>query len=375
MSPFKFIITLVLMGLIGWGGFVFHQGWNTAPAYSGAAVSIDISSGDGSEGISKKLADKKLINSATLFQLRLASSGASLVPGSYQVSSQNPDELVKSLKKQSLAISDAEAARTKRVAKSVTIPEGKTVDEMATILQKEGILSTKNWLEYVTKPHAELAYSFLPEPLTCEYGNIKKCAKYYYEGYLYPNTYQLYEDATPQEITQKFLDGFEQQLNKIKVSKKLQTDVIVASMVEKEAGRPGGITDANRAELQQERRLIAGVFYNRIENGSRLQSDPTVSYGLGKKVCQQDRDIADCIFLDDPIVLGSKYDTYEIAGFPIGPIASPQLDSILAAQNPEGSDYLYFVADISGKKYFAKTNAGHEANIAKVAIINDALSK
>lgn len=366
-------MSVVIIALLIWGGLVFDNGWNKAIAQKNIEK-ITIESGDGSDVISQKLSSKKLINNQTLFQLKLSSSGANIIPGTYTIESDTPAQIITQLKKQSKSIAENEKNRVGRVTKTVTIPEGKTVDEIADILQKNGVGEMAAWKKFVTTRQAELTYSFLPNPLPCQYGNVKSCAKYYYEGYLYPNTYDFFVGATPREITQKFLDGFAQKVPPSS-SSDFAKQIIVASIVERETGRPGGITDENRALLAQERALVAGVVYNRLQNGTKIQSDPTVAYGLGKQICQQGRTITGCIFLDDPLVAGSKYDTYEIFGLPIGPIATPQLDCIVAAQNPAESDYLYFVADISGKKYFAKTNAEHEANIAKVNKINQELAK
>jgi len=373
MSIPKVIMSAIVIALLVWGGLVFDNGWNKATLQK-TTEKITIKSGEGSDLISQKLSDKKLINNQTLFQLKLSSSGAVIIPGIYTIESDTPAQIITQLKKQSKSIAENEKNRVVRATKTVTIPEGKTVDEIADILQKNGVGNMVTWKQYVTTRQAELSYEFLPSPLPCQYGNIKSCVKYYYEGYLYPNTYDFFMDATPREITQKFLDGFEQKVPRTS-SPDFAKQIIVASIVERETGRPGGITDENRALLAQERALVAGVVYNRLQNGTKIQSDPTVAYGLGKQICQQGRTITGCIFLDDPLVAGSKYDTYEIAGLPIGPITTPQLDCITAAQNPAESDFLYFVADISGKKYFAKTNAEHEANIAKVSKINQELAK
>jgi len=149
--------------------------------------------------------------------------------------------------------------------------------------------------------------------------------------------------------------------------------LIVASLIEKETGRTRGVTEGTASELQQERKIMAAVFSNRISLGIKLQSDPTVTYGLGElKVCQQTFDLEGCVFLDDPRVL-TQYNTYYIDGLPIGPTTSPQWAVVEAVLNPVENDNLYFVSDVTGKKYFAETDAQHLENIEFVTELNETI--
>jgi UPF0755 protein len=123
--------------------------------------------------------------------------------------------------------------------------------------------------------------------------------------------------------------------------------VILASIVEKETGKPS------------ERRMVAGVYSNRLRQGMKLDADPTVIYPItkGKPLGRRIRrsELADA----------NGYNTYAMAGLPVGPIANPGRESIAAVLNPAETDALYFVADGTGGHIFARTLAEHNANVAR----------
>jgi UPF0755 protein len=127
-----------------------------------------------------------------------------------------------------------------------------------------------------------------------------------------------------------------------------QEAVTLASIVEKETGKAS------------ERRVIAGVYTNRLRRGMPLQADPTVIYPvtrgrpLGRRILQSE--------LSDS---SNGYNTYARRGLPVGPIANPGRDSIAAVLNPEATPYLYFVADGTGGHVFAATLPEHEANVQR----------
>jgi len=124
--------------------------------------------------------------------------------------------------------------------------------------------------------------------------------------------------------------------------------LIMASIVEKETG------------IAEERRLVASVFLNRLAQGMRLQTDPTVIYGLTKGEGVLGRGLR-----QSELRRETPYNTYVIDGLPPTPIANPGRLSIEAALNPESSDYVFFVADGTGGHVFAVTLADHNANVAK----------
>jgi UPF0755 protein len=174
------------------------------------------------------------------------------------------------------------------------------------------------------------------------------------EGSVLPDTYSFEKGATRQSIVDrmqramdKALTAAEAQRSSLAYPKTRNEILALASIIEKETGKPS------------ERRTVAGVYTNRLKQGMRLQADPTIIYPLtkgkplGRRIRQSEIDMV------------NDYNTYSMVGLPIGPIANPGKASILAALNPEATDYLFFVADGTGGHVFARTNAEHEANKEK----------
>ncbi len=175
------------------------------------------------------------------------------------------------------------------------------------------------------------------------------------EGSLLPETYHYSLEDSRQEILERSLEAQSALLAELWPKRQQglplaspEEAVILASIVERETG------------VGAERPLVAGVFINRLRKGMRLQSDPTVSYGitlgkapLGRGLTRKD--------LNTP----TPYNTYAIAGLPPGPIANPGRASLEAVLNPAQTPYLYFVADGTGGHAFAKTLAEHNRNVAK----------
>lgn len=338
---------------------------------------ITVTEGQSRYEIAQSIAQKtRVLNSEVLLASAALAGNTAIIPGEYSITLPAQYTGVwKQMYARANAIREEQKKPTRSVVK-VTIPEGISIDKMLTIFEKSGYTKTSELRQYWTEFNRPLTqkYAFLPPNMFCNYGDITACAKYYLEGYLFPDTYNFYIDEDVESVTQKFLDNFTVknpellQLTSEQIYKKL----ILASVVEDEVGRG---SRKNDVLVQEERDGVAGVFVNRIANDMKWQTDPSVTYGTGKVLCQIGSDIENCSYLNESIFEDSLYNTYVIVGAPIGPLNSPSSASIKAALYPAEHNYLFFVSDESGKAYFAATYAEHQANLARLEGINQSLKQ
>jgi UPF0755 protein len=212
----------------------------------------------------------------------------------------------------------------------VVIPEGKRATEIADLLVAAGLAERDAFLAVVFDPEA-------PKRLGVEGTSL--------EGYLFPDTYRFARGLAPSKIAETMVREFVSVYEALPAAEaepalSMREQVTLASIVEKETG------DA------QERPLIAAVFLNRLRRGMRLETDPTVIYGIENFDGNLRR-----VHLQDA---GNIYNTYKIRGLPPGPIASPGRDALVAVRLPADSPYLYFVSQNNGTHVFSKTYAEHE---------------
>ncbi len=216
----------------------------------------------------------------------------------------------------------------------ITIPEGMTIRQIAGILEKD------NWIDPDLFSELSSDKQFI-QTLGLELNNL--------EGYLFPDTYSLARgEVTEHKLLTMMVNRF------LEVWKDITADlamdivrhqiVILASIVEKETA------------AQDERPLIARVFLNRLEKRMRLQSDPTVIYGI--------EDFSGNLTRDD-LRRKTPYNTYLISGLPAGPICNPGKESIMAVLRPADAPYLYFVSKNDGTHQFSSTLREHNRAVKK----------
>lgn len=159
------------------------------------------------------------------------------------------------------------------------------------------------------------------------------------EGYLFPDTYRIFKDATADDLVRKAQTNFEEKVGAIS-----KEDLILASIVEREV----------RGE--QDRGMVADLFQRRLKIGMALQADSTVNYVTGKNT--------PALSAEDK-ALETPYNTYKYRGLPPGPISNPGIEAINAVRNPIPNQYLYFLTDHQGGVHYARTLEEHNQNKAQ----------
>ncbi len=239
-----------------------------------------------------------------------------------------------------------------RAAKRVTIPEGYTVNAIADLLAREGVLSESSSFKTLCKTsNAFSKYPFLTE-LTGEKDRI-----YALEGYLFPDTYEFYENSSAEEVIDRMLTRYYEMYSGEYVARANELGytrdqiMILASIIEREARDPEDFAK------------VSAVFHNRIALGMKLESCATLSYATGTNRLS---------FTDDEMAIVSPYNTYLNTGLPIGPICNPGEAAILAALYPNeeyvDDEYLYFCnanPNETSSLLFSITYEEHEANVEK----------
>lgn len=291
-------------------------------------VSFKVRPGDGTTAIARRLDEQGLIRSSLLFRMVSRVSGAD---GEWDYGTHK----IKAGSSYREIMEELTSPQTAAI--KVTLPEGKQVVQMASILEEKGICNKKDFMKACTEKSYD-NWKFLKGiPTTKRINGL--------EGYLFPDTYFFDKGTDPEFVISTMLRRFEEKVFTEKVRKQakdmgfsVDEIVILASMAESEA-----VTKADR-------RTVSGVFLNRLEKKDKLQSCVTVEYAKRMKKT--------IISLEDT-KYDSPYNTYMYAGLPYGPICCPGMESINAVLYNEDNDYYYFQSDESGQLHFAKTYQEH----------------
>ena len=299
---------------------------NTAPSVKEDTI-VAIPKGAGLKQISSTLMNSDVIANDKLFILYILKEGWQdrLKAGEYEFKKGNTMADVAS------QIVDGDV-----LLYQVTIPEGLTVREIAKLLDSKGVVDEKEFI--AETQNKELLIELLGPDATS------------YEGYLFPETYSYSRSPTAKELIVLMVERFNAVFEPLKEQrdKSSLTDkeiITLASIIEKETG------------TASERPVISAVFQNRLRIGMKLDSDPTVIYGMGDKykgnITRKD------------LREGTAYNTYVIKGLPPGPIANPGKESIMAVFEPADVKYLYFVSKGDGTHYFSNSFREHQNAVNK----------
>lgn len=325
----KLILFFAVTGITGIVFIVFLYNYGNIPASSSPVEQIvDIKPGMNLRQVSNFLADKKLLDEPNLFVLYAYLQGKQnrIQAGEYQFSPSIPPWKILEFLTNGTSI-----------LYTVTIPEGYRITEIAELFEKKGLVDKEAFI-------AETRNQELLDALQISSGGSL-------EGYLYPDTYKFSKAAGAKKIVKTLLNTFKQRVQKPELMQQVKSGkltfheiVTLASLIEKETG------------LGTERKLISSVFHNRLVKKMRLQTDPTVIYAMAN---------FDGNIRKKDLSIDSPYNTYKHFGLPPGPIASPGLDSIRAAIEPDHSDFLYFVSRKNGSHQFSTNYEDHIRAVQK----------
>lgn len=344
----KYLIYIIIIVFI-LGVSAYYDGISS-PAENGEMkdASFVISEGEGVKKIGRNLVAEKLIKSQFYFEVYVWHKGLEkkFQAGKYGLNTaMNIKDVVRILTSGEVILDET----------SITVIEGWNLRDIGHYLEGEGMFQTEELMELTGFPMINYDLDkTLPRPK--DYSDkfsflADKPDNYGLEGYLFPDTYQIYKDASIEDIILKLLANFNRKLTpgmreEIKKQKKTIFEIItLASIIQKEV------------RSEKDMKIVSGVFNNRIENGQPLQSCATLSYILG---------VNKSIYSIEDTQIDSSYNTYKNYGLPPGPISNPGLKAIEAAIYPENTDYNYFLSKKeNGETVFSRTLEEHNLNKAK----------
>ena len=343
----KLLIAIVVLALIILGVFLGYKHMISAPSKKTLVLEFNVEKGSTYSSIAENLESEGLIRSALAYKiyLKLNPVEENLEYGRYYLeTSSDVKGIIETLKKGSDTLADT---------LTVTFVEGKNMRYIMSVIEKNFNYTEKDILK-------KLSDTDYLDRLIEKYWFITKDIKnkniyYSLEGYLYPDTYEYYENASIEDIFGKMLNNMEDKLDpymeEIDKSKYSFHQILtLASIVEQEAGNA------------KDRKGVSGVFYNRLKDKWSLGSDVTTYYQ--EKIDNYTRDLT----IAELNKCGS-YNTRNgclVGKLPVGPICNPGFESIIAAIEPKKHNYYYFVADKNGKTYFNRTDAEHTSTVARL---------
>lgn len=338
---------LVVGGLLSMAWDSVYETYLAPPdAASTTQIGFTVESGQSLTKVANNLEAAGLIRNRTVFKYYcdFAGMGQKIQAGSYLLT---PAMTMNEIAEQ-LTMGDGNP-----IVRNITLIPGWTLEEFAAKLQTDGVIRDSSaFLELCRTGEKFSEYYYVADMLQSTTG-----LRYALEGYLSPNTYEVYVDATDEDIIRKLLSQTE---NTFPVARQDQADELgytmheiltLASIIEKEA-------------KEEDFARVSAVFHNRLKLDMPLQSDVTIHYITGQREMALD---------SDDLGIGSPYNTYKYRGLPPGPICAPSDAAIKAALEPDAEylamGYLYFCAaePESGLLVFAQTLQQHEQNVARYA--------
>jgi len=321
------IIFLLLIIFACFLFFIFARSQiNTPLSLDKTEKAFVIEKGEGLKEISQNLEKSGLIKQAFWFKFYVLTKGwaARLQAGEYYLTpSLNIPQISEKIIKGEVISPEV----------TVTIPEGFTLKQIDARLAKLGLIQSREFIDLNISQFPD--FKFQAASL---------------EGFLFPDTYRFSMGATKQEIAEKMFDNFNKKLTEdlknkiIKQGKTIEQIIIMASLIEKEV------------RTDEDRQIVSGIFWKRLNNKYPLQSCATIAYILSVDKWR---------YSVEDTKVNSPYNTYQNIGLPIGPINNPGISAIKAAAYPQYTDYNFFLSKPSGETVFSRTLEEHNENKAK----------
>lgn len=321
-------VVAVVGGVVVWQAMRFI---NTPPSQDETLVVFNVSNGETLRDVAARLQDEKLITDGRKFRayVRIKSLGSKVRAGEYALKrNMSPAQILKIL------------ASGRSIEYVVTVTEGLNRFEIAAIVDRLGIGTRAEFLRLTQDRE------FIQKNLGDDIPTL--------EGYLFPETYYVTRASGVRGLVRQMIAKFQESYATVPVSAgseiavplKKHEVVTLASIIEKETGAPS------------ERPLISSVFHNRMRKGMKLQTDPTVIYGIWVKTGTWNRNIS-----KQDLLTPTPYNTYVIPGLPPGPIANAGLPALMAAVRPAKSEFLFFVSRNDGTHVFSRDYGQHKTAV------------
>lgn len=342
-SVFMFFCALLLLyGILSFAVSSIKEKWvNPVDVSDNREVSFVVNSGDSLSRVSNNLEKQKLIRSSSFFKYfaDFKGFGQKIQAGEYNLKrSMTLDEILESLS----------SGDGKPIVRDITVIPGWTIEDIANYLVKEGVIDSSDTFLSLCKGGEKFnAYYYVHDVLSSPDKHLRK---YALEGYLAPDTYEIYTNASEEDIIKKLVSqteavypaDYHERAEELKMS--MDDIFTLASLIEKEA---------KTADFAR----VSAVFHNRLKQNINLGSDVTIKYVLGTKRM---------VLSNEDINIDSPYNSYKHKGLPPGPICNPSANAIRAALYPDEQflkdNMLYFCSKNpdTGELHFSKTLKEHE---------------
>lgn len=325
-STLILLVAVLSLGVAlgGAGGFFAYTFLMTSPSQESTEVIYEVTPGQSFNAVAKDLEVKGVIKNAQLFSIyaRLLNERGNMKRGEYALRlNMSPREVLNVI------------VSGKSISKPFTVAEGLNIYEISDLYEKQGFGKKADFLALAKDK--KLAEQLLAEPAES------------LEGYLFPETYMITKFDGTKELITSMVKRFMAVYKEIGAEATLpgwsrKQIVTLASIVEKETG------------AKEDRPLVSSVFHNRLEKKMKLQTDPTIIYGIADQTGVMPNNIR-----KDDILRPTRYNTYVIAALPPGPISNPGRESLMATLKPASSQYLYFVSRNDGTTVFSADLGNH----------------